>query len=257
MIQKPILSGRIGKWAYGLIEYDLANEPLKSMKGQIVADFIVEHRIDREADVDLHLVSVVPWKLYFDGSVCNNGQGIGIVCISPHGIVFENSCRLEYPCTNNQDEYEALLFGLEFIVSAGDTHVEAHGDSLLVVQQISKVYQCLDGSLNAYLDKCLDNILTLDYFNIIHVSRHDNWLANELAQQASGYHVSRGVFFISEKPMLDVVNLEVANIYEADYSDESVVDIETQNHGKADILGISVTEGNEVSDWGNPIIAYL
>ena len=35
MLQKPILSGRIGKWAYALIEYDLACEPLKYMKCQI------------------------------------------------------------------------------------------------------------------------------------------------------------------------------------------------------------------------------
>jgi hypothetical protein len=27
----------------------------------------------------------------------------------------------------------------------------------------------------------LDIISTLDYFSIAHVSRHDNWLANELA----------------------------------------------------------------------------
>jgi hypothetical protein len=46
MLQNPIMSGRIGKWAYALIEYHLAYEPLKSMKGQVVADFIVEHRIN-------------------------------------------------------------------------------------------------------------------------------------------------------------------------------------------------------------------
>jgi hypothetical protein len=40
------MSGRIGKWAYALIEYDLAYEPLKSMKGEVVADFIIEHRIN-------------------------------------------------------------------------------------------------------------------------------------------------------------------------------------------------------------------
>jgi hypothetical protein len=40
MLQNPIMSGRIGKWAYALIEYDLAYEPLKSMKGQVIADFI-------------------------------------------------------------------------------------------------------------------------------------------------------------------------------------------------------------------------
>jgi hypothetical protein len=32
MLQQLILSGRIGKWAYALIEYDLAYEPLKSVK---------------------------------------------------------------------------------------------------------------------------------------------------------------------------------------------------------------------------------
>ena len=48
VLQKPILSGRIGKWAYILIEYDLACEPLKSMRGQIVAAFIVEHWINDE-----------------------------------------------------------------------------------------------------------------------------------------------------------------------------------------------------------------
>jgi len=41
ILQKPILSGRIGKWAYVLVEYDLVCEPLKSMKGQIIADFII------------------------------------------------------------------------------------------------------------------------------------------------------------------------------------------------------------------------
>jgi hypothetical protein len=43
MLHNPIMSGRIGKWAYALIEYDLAYEPLKSMKGHVVEDFIVEH----------------------------------------------------------------------------------------------------------------------------------------------------------------------------------------------------------------------
>ena len=33
MLQKPILSGKIGKWAYALVEYDLAYESLKSFKG--------------------------------------------------------------------------------------------------------------------------------------------------------------------------------------------------------------------------------
>ena len=100
----------------------------------------------------------------------------------PHGTVFEASCRLDYFCTNNQVEYEALLFRLELLVNAGVSHIEAYGDALLIVQQVAKVFQCNDESLNMYLDKCLDIIAGLDYFSISHVSRQDNWLANELAQ---------------------------------------------------------------------------
>jgi hypothetical protein len=33
MLQNPIMGDRVGKWAYALIEYDLAYESLKSMKG--------------------------------------------------------------------------------------------------------------------------------------------------------------------------------------------------------------------------------
>ena len=93
------------------------------------------------------------------------------------------------------------------LFAIGATHIEAFGDSLLVVQQISKVFQCFDESLNVYLDKCLDIISNLDYFSIAHISRHDNWRANELAQQASDYHVDRGMFHISQRPMSSLANI--------------------------------------------------
>ena len=58
MLHNPIMSGRIGKRAYALIEY----EPLKSMKGQIVADFIVEHRIDNSHELDMGYITFTPWS---------------------------------------------------------------------------------------------------------------------------------------------------------------------------------------------------
>jgi hypothetical protein len=57
-----------------LIEYDLAYEPLKFMKGQVVADFIIEHSIDQNKDELFNLVSIPPWKLFFDGSACKEGR---------------------------------------------------------------------------------------------------------------------------------------------------------------------------------------
>jgi hypothetical protein len=112
MLQQPILSGRIEKWAYALIEYDLAYEPLKFMKGQVLANFIVGHSIDKNSDKSCNLVSIRSWKLFFDGSACKEGQGVGVILVSPKGAIFEQSVHLEYYCTNNQVEYEAILLGL-------------------------------------------------------------------------------------------------------------------------------------------------
>ena len=88
MLQKPILSGRIGKWAYALVEYDLAYKSLRAIKGQIVADFIVQYRINDEHNLEVGYVTCTPWKLFFDGSSCDDGQGIAAVLISPNGIIF-------------------------------------------------------------------------------------------------------------------------------------------------------------------------
>jgi hypothetical protein len=46
-------------------------------------------------------------------------------------------------------------------------HVQAFGDSLLVIQQVAGVFQCFDGSLNAYLDKCLEIIALFEDFTIV------------------------------------------------------------------------------------------
>jgi hypothetical protein len=81
MLQHPIQSGRIRKWAYALIEYDLTYEPLKSMKDQVVADFIIEHSIGQNSYESCNLVSIHPCKLFFDGSPCREGQAVGVVLI--------------------------------------------------------------------------------------------------------------------------------------------------------------------------------
>jgi ribonuclease HI len=106
-------------------------------------------------------------------------------------------------CTNNQAEYEAFLFGLEILASMKVRYVEAFGNSLLVVQQVSGECQCLEGSLNAYLDKCLDMIkFNFDKFCIHHILRHESCRANNLVQGASGYNVRSKNFHVEANSML-------------------------------------------------------
>ncbi len=99
-------------------------------------------------------------------------------------MCYEASVRLKYYYTNNQSEYDALLFGLQVMEMIGAKHIEAFGDSELVVQQVARAYKCLYGSLNKYLDQCLDIIANLYNFAIRHVARRDNSRANDLVMNS-------------------------------------------------------------------------
>ena len=77
-------------------------------------DFIVEHRINDKYDLEVSYVTCTPWKLYFDGSVCDDGQGIGAILISLNGAIFEFSNRSKEDCTNNQFEYERSYLAWNF-----------------------------------------------------------------------------------------------------------------------------------------------
>jgi hypothetical protein len=162
MLQRPILSGRVGKWIYSLVEYDLLYEPLQAVRGQVVADFIMDHGVIMNEEVDL--VETHPWLLFFDRSVCSKGQGVGCQILSLTRESYELAVWLAFACTNNQAKYEALMCGLEFMPDIDMRNISAFGDSRLIVQQMNSESQCLEGMLNSYHDACLDIVKSIDDF---------------------------------------------------------------------------------------------
>jgi hypothetical protein len=78
MLSMTILNGRVGKWILALSELELKFESAKAIKGQVIADFITEHR-----DPSINLLEITPWALFFDGSSCGKGGRVGILLISP------------------------------------------------------------------------------------------------------------------------------------------------------------------------------
>jgi hypothetical protein len=171
-VAHPILSGRLGKWVYALVEYDLGYEPLRAKKGQVVMDFIVDHGV--QTDHEVLLAEGITWQLFFNGSVCGHGQGVGCFIVSPIGMEYELSIRLEFDCTNNQPKYEALLSGLEVLADMEARNIMIFSDSKLVVQQVTEESQCLDGMLNMHQEKCLEMLGELDSYRIFHVPRDKN-----------------------------------------------------------------------------------
>jgi hypothetical protein len=125
------------------------------------------------------------------------------VIISPSGVYIDLSVRLEFACTNNQVEYEPLLYGLEYLRDLGARGIDVFGDSNLIMQQNRGDSQCLDGVLNSYRDRCLDIINLFDMFSIKHIPREENSRANRLAQQASGYVVTQGVFWVTSVSLVE------------------------------------------------------
>jgi hypothetical protein len=127
-------------------------------------------------DGGIGLVESCAWSLFFDGSVSSRGQGVGYIIMSPNGKSFEASVRLDFEGTNNHVEYEALHCGLEHLIDmGGGVDVEVYGD------------------------RCIDIIGRLDSFCIIHVPRNENGEANMLAQWASGYEITKGLFRVKGK----------------------------------------------------------
>ena len=117
----------------------------KAVKGQAVADFVVEH-----CGPELNMVDLVPWTLFFDRSSCGNGSGIGVVRISPRGANFEFSFLIEAYATNNQAEYRAILKGIQLLREIKADVVEILGDSMLVINQLVGEYECKDDILQLY-----------------------------------------------------------------------------------------------------------
>ncbi|KAK1615573.1 hypothetical protein QYE76_021090 [Lolium multiflorum] len=142
MLSAPVLKGRLGKWMFALSEFDIRYQPAKAVKGQALADLIVER-----INTDIAALSVRAWAMFFDGSVCDGGCGIGILIVSPRGATYSFSIRLPTPCTNNVAEYEAIRKGMELLLEAGAEAVELFGDSKLVISQLTEEYKCESESL--------------------------------------------------------------------------------------------------------------
>jgi hypothetical protein len=80
MLSAPVLKGRLGKWMFAQSEFDIRYQPAEAVKGHALADLIAER-----INTNIVTLSVRAWDMYFDGSACEDGCGVGILLVSPWG----------------------------------------------------------------------------------------------------------------------------------------------------------------------------
>jgi hypothetical protein len=139
MLSASVLKGRLGKWMFVLSKFDIRYQPAKAVKGQALANLIRER-----INTNIATLSVRAWAMYFDGSACEDGCGIGILLVSPREVIYSFSIRLPAPCTNNLAEYEAVCRGIKLLVEAGAEAVEVFWDSKLVISQLTEEYRYIN-----------------------------------------------------------------------------------------------------------------
>nr|CAN62505.1 hypothetical protein VITISV_010653 [Vitis vinifera] len=132
ILHKPDLTGRMLQWAIELSEFGIEFQPRLSMKGQVMADFMLEY--SRRPNQHQESSKQEWWTLLVDGASCSSGSGVGLLLQSPTGEHLEQAIRLGFSASNNEAEYEAILSGLDLVLALSVSKLRIYSDSQLVVR---------------------------------------------------------------------------------------------------------------------------
>nr|GEU70030.1 reverse transcriptase domain-containing protein [Tanacetum cinerariifolium] len=181
-MEKLILALVSASKRFELGEHDMQYRPRMSVKGQILADFIVKRPEDDTPDTLIEDREELPnpWILFTNGSSCIDGSGAGLTITNPEGMKFTYALRFRFNATNNEAEYEALIAGLRIAGQMGVQNLQANVDSKLVAKQVNGIYIAKESSMIKYLEKVKNLASTFKGFSIKQIPRGENKKANAL-----------------------------------------------------------------------------
>ncbi|XP_074300093.1 uncharacterized protein LOC141631304 [Silene latifolia] len=229
-----------------LKQYDLVFVPQKAVKGQAIADFFANHPVPAEWEISYDLpgeeifyVDVLhPWQMYFDCAARQDGAGGGVVFVTPQNHLMPYAFTLTQLCTNNMEEYQALILGLQMAIKIGVRDMDIYGDSKLVVNQVLGEYEVKKEDLIPYHQQALQLLNQLDDIHVCHVPMSASKLADVLANLAATLALGA-----EESMQVRVCNRWVVSSLEGEEN------VDTTNM----ICVYTVDE----DDWRQPIIDFL
>ncbi|XP_070005878.1 uncharacterized protein [Nicotiana sylvestris] len=140
---------KLAKWQILLSEFDIVYMTQKAVKGQALADHLVENPVEGEyeplktyfPDEEVSFIGEYiteaydGCRMFFDGAANFKGVGIGAILVSEIGQHYPVSAKLGFPFTNNMGEYEACIMGLNLAIDMNIQELLVIGDSDLLVHQ--------------------------------------------------------------------------------------------------------------------------
>jgi ribonuclease HI len=157
-------------------------KPRTAIKSQALVDFMAkwrENQIPTPVDKPEH------WTMYFDGSLKLDGGSAGVLFISLRGEQLKYVLQILWEVSNNEAEYEALLHGLRLAISLGIKRLLVYGDSLLVVQQVNKEWECNNETMDAYVQEVRKLENKFSGLEVHHVIREHNISTDILSKLGS------------------------------------------------------------------------
>lgn len=150
-MHKPETSRRMLKWTIELGQFDIECKPMNAIKGQALANFVLEfppqHAESREnmlvqveagesppTQQDINKVGrPEKWTLNVNGAVNNDGADTGIVLTRPEGYQLMHAIHFSFGASNNNAEYEALIAGPRLALAIKVENLIVQSDLILVV----------------------------------------------------------------------------------------------------------------------------
>nr|GEY18839.1 reverse transcriptase domain-containing protein [Tanacetum cinerariifolium] len=188
-----------------------------SVKGQILADFLVEIPGDVSQAAPAAVTQEEPWTLFTDGSSCVDGSGTGLILTNPKGVEFTYTSRFQFTASNNEAEYEALVAGLRIAGRMGVKNVQVNVDSKLVANQVLGTYVAKEDNMIKYLEIVKGLVSGLTTFLISQMPRSKKKKADALSKitSTSFAHLSKQVL-VEVLENKSIKEKEVAAVIEED-----------------------------------------
>ncbi|XP_050278024.1 uncharacterized protein LOC126719526 [Quercus robur] len=121
------------------------NRPRTIIKAQALADFVAEFTIpDQDLKSDY-------WTVYTNGSSTSGINGVGAILLPPEKYILKYGVRLQFPTTNNEAEYVAILMRLRFAKAMGVRNLKLNSDSKLMIGQMNNEYEAKEDRMKRYL----------------------------------------------------------------------------------------------------------